>query len=119
MRPKRFTITEDHLKLLREANISWDGCEFGAPCIDPKRPYGNSDVIQDMARVLGIEPIEADFDERVYPKGTADKCIKLHREMETVLQIVLHTGEFKATTYECAAFGSDWYALRETVLEKP
>jgi hypothetical protein len=50
-----FTVTEDHLKLLRRAYIGWDDCEFGAPGIDPKRPYGNSDVIGDIAEILGEE----------------------------------------------------------------
>ena len=31
---KRFTLTEEHLKLLRHANVRWDDCEFGAPAID-------------------------------------------------------------------------------------
>src|SRR6266568_5645220 len=40
-----FTVTEDHLKLLRHAYLYWEyGEGYGAPAIDPKRPYGNSDV---------------------------------------------------------------------------
>ena len=43
-----FTVTEEHLKLLRRAYVDWEDCEFGAPAIDCKRPYGNSDVIADI-----------------------------------------------------------------------
>lgn len=87
---KLFKVTQDHLKLLSNMNVSWDSCEFGAPCIDPKRPYGNRDVVGDMCKILEVEPIETD-DGPHYPKGTSDKMEKLHKEMETVLQIVLDT----------------------------
>ena len=49
---KTLIVKESHLKLLKELNISWDGCEFGGPCVDPKRPFGNSDVYKDMAEIL-------------------------------------------------------------------
>ena len=41
----RFTVTDEHLRLLRRAYVSWDETEFGAPEIDCKRPYGNSDML--------------------------------------------------------------------------
>lgn len=49
-----FTVTDDHLKLLRRASVGWSDCEFGAPEIDPKRPYGNSNVLGDIAEILGL-----------------------------------------------------------------
>ena len=50
---KLFELTEEHIKLLRQMCVSWDDCEFGAPAIDCKRPYGNSDVYSDIAKILG------------------------------------------------------------------
>jgi hypothetical protein len=47
-----FTLTENHLKLLQKMWVGWSTCEFGAPEIDPKRPYGNSDVIGDIHEIL-------------------------------------------------------------------
>jgi hypothetical protein len=41
----RFTVTDDHLRLLRRACVSWDQAEFGAPEVDCKRPYGSSNGI--------------------------------------------------------------------------
>jgi hypothetical protein len=41
----RFTVSDEHLRLLRRAYVSWDETEFGAPEIDCKRPYGNSDML--------------------------------------------------------------------------
>lgn len=88
-------ITEAHLKLLRRANVGWEDCEFGAPAIDCKRPYGNSSVYQDIAEILGWE-----FDEDEGPtqeqEQTADR---LHTETLDVLQIALCTGQFKAGSY--------------------
>ncbi len=49
-----FTVTADHLKLLRAAYVDWDACEFGAPAIDSKRPYGNGGVVRDIANI--VEP---------------------------------------------------------------
>jgi len=48
-----FTITKDHLKLLGASYWNWNYCETGAPEMDPKRPYGNSDVAGDVRTILG------------------------------------------------------------------
>ena len=39
---KRFTLKPEHLTLLERASWQWENCEFGAPAIDPKRPFGFS-----------------------------------------------------------------------------
>ena len=48
-----FTVTEDHLKLIKNFCVGWQDCDFGAPEIDPKHPYGNSSVCSDIANILG------------------------------------------------------------------
>ena len=53
---ERFEVKEYHLKLIKRLNFSgWDGCEFGAPAIDCKRPFGNSDVYRDIFDILGLD----------------------------------------------------------------
>jgi hypothetical protein len=99
-----FTVTEDHLKLLRRAYAGWDDCEFGAPAIDCKRPYGNSDVIGDIAEILGVETND---EGDVSPDENA-RLIRLHGETATVLQIALATGEFRAGRYACDKYQSNW-----------
>ena len=42
--PTEFTLTVDHITLLNNMWVDWSDVEYGAPEIDPKRPYGNSDV---------------------------------------------------------------------------
>jgi hypothetical protein len=44
-----FTVTDDHLKLLRHAYAIWGDCEFGAPVNDPKRPCGDSYFTRSIA----------------------------------------------------------------------
>ena len=49
-----FILTEDHIKLLRNANVSWCRDMCGAPAIDAKFPYGDSDLVASMAEILDI-----------------------------------------------------------------
>lgn len=44
--------TQDHVTLLNASCWDWNECEFGAASMDPKRPYGNSDVLDDLAELL-------------------------------------------------------------------
>ena len=73
-------MKEEHLKLLKEMYVGWNECEFGAPEIDPKRPYGDSDVYEDMNKILGLpmkscphcgEVIE-EKDSKLLEKGVKD-----------------------------------------------
>jgi hypothetical protein len=107
-----FTITEDHLKLLRRAYVGWQDCEFGAPEIDPKRPYGNSSVLLDIAEILGVELADMG-DEECIPLELEEYFHKLHRETQAVLQIALATGEFKAGDYVSDKYKDNWRRMPE------
>jgi hypothetical protein len=87
---KIFKFTEDHIKLLKRMYVGWQDDEYGAPEIDPKRPYGNSQVEADMVDILG--------DEWCAEKD-AEYLKELHRGTQTALQIVLVTGKMEAGTY--------------------
>jgi hypothetical protein len=78
-----FEITQNHLTLLKNMHVVWDDCETGAPAIDPKRPYGNSAVEEDIHEILGWK-----FKEELTPEQHA-KANNIHIDMEIVLQIVL------------------------------
>lgn len=103
---KTFTITEDHLKLLRHAYTSWYSAEYGAPTIDPKRPYGDSNVHRSMVKALGW-PTHEDQDGD-YPKEITDKLDQLHQDLETVLQIIFRNLSVKTGTYIADEYGTDW-----------
>jgi len=92
---KQFKIKEAHLKLAKNMYVSWEDCEFGAPSIDCKRPYGNSNCIDDILEILGIP-----YDSENGNEALEDFAIKLHQEMETALQIFLCTQSFEEGTYE-------------------
>lgn len=90
-----FTVTDEHLRLLRRAHITWDGAEFGAPQIDPKRPYGNSNVFADIAEILEVPESEW-AGEGLNPLLDAEwRFLRLHVETAIALQIALATGEFR------------------------
>lgn len=100
-----FTVTEDHVRLLRRMYVRWDDTEYGAPCINPKRPYGNSCVPQDIGEILGWsrDPGAEEMSEEAERRARA-----IHLETETVLQIVLSTGEMKPGVYEVGPYSVNW-----------
>lgn len=101
---KEFTVTEEHVALLRHAYVSWEDCEFGAPSIDCKRPYGNSDVLVDIAEVIGI-PVP-DFDEDENWSATDEQRMRLvHAETQVALQIFLVTGRMETGNYVRDQYG--------------
>lgn len=110
-RVKRFELTWDHLKLLGRMYVSWCGDEFGAPEIDPKRPYGNSDVLDDMREILEpeVERVEKDWGYD-YPgsKWTDEALRALHKETKTALQIVLRIGDPRPGSYVADDYREDW-----------
>ncbi len=100
---KTFEVTEDHIKLLGKSWVSWDCYSLGAPGIDAKRPYGNKDVLGDIAEILGWQTL----DER----ELEIKAKKVHNELEIVLEILLShvaTGIKPGPYKQRTAFGRDW-----------
>lgn len=108
MEKEIFTVSDSHIKLLKASGVNWNDCEFGAPTIDPKRPYGDSLVLQSIAETIGLELFEDADEERHLSKEQAELCEKLHQEMETVLQILLSNCHIEPGTYECEAYGNQW-----------
>ena len=92
-----FEVKDEHLKLLKRAYVRWEGGgEYGAPAINSKRPYGNSDVDCDIADILGWE-----YDEDDGLTGEqVDKAQTLHEETQIALQIALATQKFETGVYE-------------------
>ena len=105
MTNETFTITEDHLKLLQRSFIGWDDCEFGAPEIDCKRPYGNSSVYWDIASIIGLPSPDED---EGFPHDQMLRMDTIHREMQTVLQIGVRLLKFEVGTYSTPKYRQDW-----------
>jgi hypothetical protein len=96
---QRFTVTDEHLQLLRSAYVWWDDLEFGAPGINPKRPYGNSNVYGDIAQILGIPDSEWMSPDAELIPDAQWRFLRLHVETAIALQIALATGEFRTGRY--------------------
>lgn len=108
MEIERFTLTERHVKLLRRMFVGWCNAEFGAPALNPKRPYGNSYAEGDMAEILNVEPEDMEDGEKRLSDRQHEMLRSLHRETETALQVVLTTGAFEPGDYEREKYIGDW-----------
>lgn len=82
-------VKPEHIKLLRAMNVRWNTPEYGAPEVDPKRPYGDSYVADSIREITGMETADDEW------------CRKRHREMEAVLQVWLRHGELSPGDKVC------------------
>ena len=120
-RTREFTVTEDHIKLLRHIyDLLWDPGEGrGAPYVGPKKPYGNSDVPRDVAEIVespdggwGWEEGLVTFPgphrtvpfKRLRPEAE-ERYLRLHVEAGMALKIALATGQFRPGRYTNARLG--------------
>lgn len=71
------TVKPEHIKLLRNMNVGWNDAMAGAPEISPKRPYGNSNHLEDIREITEM------------PNAKPEWCKKIHRETEAILQYYL------------------------------
>ena len=109
---EKFTMTEEHLLLLQHMFLNWNDCEFGAPAVDPKRPYGNSDVIGDIMKILGKDDEKCPHCGEPLNDGMTEALNVLHRGTLTALQAALDTGAFKVGTYMKPDYGR-WHYCGE------
>lgn len=128
VKTNEFEIRPEHLKLLQRMVVDWEDCEFGAPSIDCKRPYGNSDVHQDMLEILGLRELRKGVYEfelggskwllkgedkyNIYLDGADEESLlealnRLHEETKVALQICLSLQSFSTGHYVEKDYG-DW-----------
>ena len=113
-RANEFTVTEDHIKLLRHARANeWNPGEYyGAAGINAKRPYGDSYIARSIAEILDAPDEDWEFEdgEKAYPTDEAEeRFMRLHIEAMAALQIVLAVGEFRPGRYRrIGEWGNDW-----------
>jgi len=106
---KKFELTENHLKLIRRMYVSYnDHCEFGAPEINPKRPYGNSDVYGDIGEILNIKPHFIGKYDEDFSDEQEEYMLKLHKETAIALQVILSSGSFEPGIYQADEYDTNW-----------
>jgi hypothetical protein len=101
-----FTITPDHITLLRA--VDWDSGE-GTPGIDWKRPYlGTSSVRSALAELLipGWKEMTREQMEAVHDEHD-DRLWEIHSDLSTVVAIGIDTLSFAPGTYHRTEHG--WY----------
>lgn len=109
-----FELTAEHVALLRRANVSWWGAEWGSPAIDCKRPFGNGDLYRDIHEVL--DPAATWNSSYGLPEGLTaaewdakvERYKVLYPELKTALQVVLAAGSFEPGTYESNLYYDNW-----------
>lgn len=104
---KRLIVTDNHIKLLKNLYISWWDCEFGSPCVDCKRPFGNGDVYGDMAEILGIKLPDEEENYEEYTKVT-DSLLKGYQELQECLQILCRNLSIEKGVYICDDYETNW-----------
>lgn len=108
-----FELKPEHVKLLSGAYVSWGDCEYGAPAINCKRPYGNSDVEEDIITVLGWWPEGVDEEDDVFIESPEYRklCIRaeqIHKETQIALQVILQHQSFEPGMFVREQPWYDW-----------
>ena len=95
-----FEVKEEHIKLIQGMYINYsDWAEFGAPVVDPKRPYGNSDVYRDIAEILEI-PLPDFEEDEWFTDEQQEFMLNLHKETTKALQILAQHLKLEIGKYE-------------------
>ena len=98
---EKFLVIESHVELLKNMYVGWQDAEYGAPEIDPKRPYGNSDVEEDICEILKFSKSSCRNCESTYTEDQVQYAASLHKDMKKVLQILVqHPTDFKIGEYQ-------------------
>ena len=111
---KYFYITEEHIKLLSHFWINWELTSYGhgVPCIDIKRPYGNTYIISDIIDILGL-PYEYDLYSDGYPDEIESKIRQLHHETLIALQILVRNAYIEIGEYVADKYDQNWKPVKE------
>jgi len=102
---KEFTVTEDHIKLLKRAMVSWDSKKHGAPAIDIMQPYGTTCIECNISQILGIKPkLDLGTKRTYFSDEQKEYMEKTHRETQIALSIFLKTGKMEPGAYKHSGY---------------
>jgi len=109
---RTFTVTDDHLKLVKRFNIGWNDDEFGSPSVDCKKPFGNSSVYEDMAEILGITLPDSYDEHEKYDMATRPLNRLYYEDLPIALQILCCNLSLEAATYVAEGSSNNWEKLK-------
>lgn len=112
MKNNTFELKPEHVALLTSGRVyvGWQYCEYGAPEINPKRPYGNSDVEGDVAEILGWIPEDDDDGYPILSEKQQEAAWKIHRETDQALEVILNAKSFEPGLYKTSnPYSNDWH----------
>ena len=128
---KIFAVTEDHIRLIQRLYFHYenDVYDTGAPAVGQKRPYGNSDVLGDVAETVRMKPEEhdeewGDMDDEsrqeivgteeendylIFSEIQKKELLKIHKEVTIALQICSSNLSFKPGRYRKDGYGHHYW----------
>jgi hypothetical protein len=95
-----FTLTSDHVRLLRQLRVVWIEVEAGAPVIDVEMPFGSTEIHRDVARILGHPGVFP-----APPSGTPREragqmeVVELPAGLLQAVEILLDAGKLRPGSY--------------------
>jgi hypothetical protein len=97
---RKFTVTEDHIKLLKKMVVMWDERGPGAPMVNYLQPYMSMCPQCDIPKILSIIPMIQPDGKKKYSDEQLEYMEKTHRETQIALQIFLRVGTMEPGEYE-------------------
>ena len=111
MENRTFEVRQEHIKLIKNMCVSWNDSCFGSPTVDSKRPYGTTLVLERMAEILDMEL--KDEEEDSLSDSQIECLMKLHKETETVLEILLYNCSLEVGIYINKGYANEWTLIKD------
>lgn len=121
-----YKLTEEQVLLIRQMHINMDdgsclGYE-GGPCVNSKRPFGNSNVEYDVYEIIDPRPYDVMTDEDgiAYNEEENEDAFEDFQDMQReiyerwyptlpgALQVILSSGSFEPGIYSCNKYCSNY-----------
>lgn len=80
-----FDLSPQHIALMRKSRFIWDFEEKGAPALDPAKPFGEANLMAQLAQVFG--------------RGKPAALAVRHVEMVAALRVALRQGTIRPGAY--------------------
>lgn len=110
-----FEVLPDHLKLFRHANFQT--FSDATVAIDPKRPFGNSAYLDDIAEIIELELFEDAGGDKHLTGEQERLCEQRYRELKNFFDILCQFGEIPSGSYTRFASYQPWRKVHIDVIE--